>query len=543
VTDGTGNENYYALPFSGHLDYPQKHAPYFRFFDQRSRPCGGTEILSSRAFPPETQGDLLLCNVIGFQGIFRYHFEDAGSGFGAHEVEPLVFSSDPSFRPVAAQVGPDGAVYFLDWYNPIIGHMQHHLRDPNRDHDHGRIYRITCTDLPTLKPKAIAGRPIAELLEVLKEPEDRVRYRARLELSGRPSAEVIAAAQAWEKQLDPKDPDYEHHRLEALWLQQQHGTLDVVLLNALLKSADRRVRAAAVQSLRSAHRELTTALEKLRAAAGDDDPRVRLEAVVAASDFDEVAAARVVLEAMRKPTDRFLDYAISESMRTLGLWRKALPRRPRRPDIRGAAFLVARDAELEKLPLDRCSPRCSCATTDERRRAPRQLAALRKSTSPRSSPRDARVDARRRAAAGHAASAGARDAAARSRREGEGLDRSGTDSSPRRRGAPAETAAFARAACVCSTRHGEELAGDGGRSRAAVRCSARSGAARSARRRRRQALARGAGSAPAPTGRARRTDTSSSRLPGPLAPRREGSPRSCRRSGGSSTTSASTSRA
>jgi len=115
VTDGTGNENYYALPFSGRVIYPQKHSPYFRFFDQRSRPCGGTEILSSRAFPPETQGDLLLCNVIGFQGIFRYHIEDAGSGFGAKEVEPLVFSSDPSFRPVAAQVGPDGAVYLLDW--------------------------------------------------------------------------------------------------------------------------------------------------------------------------------------------------------------------------------------------------------------------------------------------------------------------------------------------------------------------------------------------------------------------------------------------
>jgi putative heme-binding domain-containing protein len=460
VTDGTGNENYYALPFSGHLDYPQKHAPYFRFFDQRSRPCGGTEILSSRAFPPETQGDLLLCNVIGFQGIFRYHFEDAGSGFGAKEVEPLVFSSDPSFRPVAAQVGPDGAVYFLDWYNPIIGHMQHHLRDPNRDHDHGRIYRITCTDRPTLKPKAIAGRPIAELLEVLKEPEDRVRYRARLELSGRPSAEVIAAAQAWEKQLDPKDPDYEHHRLEALWLQQQHGSLDVVLLNSLLKSTDRRVRAAAVQSLRSAHRELTTALEKLRAAASDDDPRVRLEAVVAASDFDEVAAARVVLEAMRKPTDRFLDYAISESMRALEpLWKKALAEGVL--DVHdnpgAAAFLVAHanDAELAKLP--RIEPVLAAlitrhATTEEQRRAALgELAALRKSTVAAEIVRAMReVDAAHGDAAGHARhieqALGSLLLEVVAKEKGS-IDRAGLVALADAARQP-ETAAFARAACI-----------------------------------------------------------------------------------------------
>ena len=53
VTDGTGNDNYYALPFCGRVVHPDKHTGYFTFFQQRSRPCGGTEILSSRHFPPE----------------------------------------------------------------------------------------------------------------------------------------------------------------------------------------------------------------------------------------------------------------------------------------------------------------------------------------------------------------------------------------------------------------------------------------------------------------------------------------------------------
>ena len=29
------------------------------------------------------------------------------------------------------EIGPDGALYFTDWQNPIIGHMQHNLRDPS----------------------------------------------------------------------------------------------------------------------------------------------------------------------------------------------------------------------------------------------------------------------------------------------------------------------------------------------------------------------------------------------------------------------------
>src|SRR5256714_2765786 len=108
-------------------------------------------------------------------------------------MENLVSSSDGNFRPVAVNVGPDGAIYFLDWQNPIIGHMQHHLRDPNRDRVHGRIYRITYEGRPLLTPAKIAGAPIEKLLDLLKEPEDRVRYRARIELGGRDTEQVIAA--------------------------------------------------------------------------------------------------------------------------------------------------------------------------------------------------------------------------------------------------------------------------------------------------------------------------------------------------------------
>ncbi len=62
---------------------------------------------------------------------------------------------------------------------------------------HGRVYRVTYEGRPLLKPAQIAGEPIAKLLDLLKEPEDRVRYRAKIELSARDTKDVLAAVQTW----------------------------------------------------------------------------------------------------------------------------------------------------------------------------------------------------------------------------------------------------------------------------------------------------------------------------------------------------------
>ncbi|MEE8466977.1 MAG: PVC-type heme-binding CxxCH protein, partial [Planctomycetota bacterium] len=325
VTDGTGNVNYYALPFSGFIQHPQKHSGYFPFFKQRSRPCAGTEILSSSHFPQANQGNYLIANVIGFQGLFQYEIIDDGSGFGTVEVEPIVFSADRNFRPTSIEVGPDGALYVLDWHNAIVGHLQHHLRDPSRDRVHGRIYRITYEGRELLDPPQIAGSSTQKLLELLKSPEDRVRYRTRIELSAHDSDAVVAATAEWVAALDSADPDHEHHLLEALWLHQQHNRVDLQLLRRVLRSEDHRARAAATRVLRYMRHKVPNALQLLAQQAVDDHPRVRLEAVVGASFFDSSEAASVALETLAQPSDRFLDYALKETMRALEpRWKEAL---------------------------------------------------------------------------------------------------------------------------------------------------------------------------------------------------------------------------
>jgi len=252
--------------------------------------------------------------------------EDA-SGLKGESLEDLVKSDDPNFRPSAVSVAPDGSLYFLDWHKPLIGHMQHHIRDPNRDKTHGRIYRITYEGRPLLKPAKIAGQPIAKLLDLLKEPEDDVRTRAKIELGKHDSAKVIAAVRKWTAKLDPADSAYEHHLMEALWVHQWHNVVDEALLKRMLRSTDYHARAAATRVLCYWRDRVDDPLALLKVQVNDDSPRVRLEAVRACSFFKTAKAAEIALEVLEKEKDPnkpdyYIKYCLDETMKALDKYTK-----------------------------------------------------------------------------------------------------------------------------------------------------------------------------------------------------------------------------
>ena len=72
----------------------------------------------------------------------------------------MLASDDEWTAPIAAEVGPDGHVWVIDWYNYIVQHnpTPHGFRTgrgnayetPIRDQTHGRIYRIVYKDAPGL---------------------------------------------------------------------------------------------------------------------------------------------------------------------------------------------------------------------------------------------------------------------------------------------------------------------------------------------------------------------------------------------------------
>lgn len=336
VADASGGANYYGTAFSGKA--PQftgqpdfgpflfKHRDKMeQFFPMRIRPTCGCELVSSRQFPAEAQGNYLLNNVIGFQGVLQHTVAEKDSGFVGKEIEPLLSSSDRSFRPTALKFGPDGALYVVDWHNPLIGHLQHSIRDPNRDHSHGRVWRVTYADRPLVKPPKIAGEPIAKLLELLRTYEDRTRYNARRELRDRPAKDVIAALDKWLAGLDVKADDYEHLVLEGLWVKQHLDVVDAALLKKVLRSPDYHARAAATNVLGYWRDRVPDALGLLKVQIADEHPRVRLEAVRACSFFEERQAAEIALAALNSPTDYYITYTLKQTMRALEpFWKSAI---------------------------------------------------------------------------------------------------------------------------------------------------------------------------------------------------------------------------
>lgn len=356
ITDATGNNTYFGAAFSGHIDYPAKHPGMKQFWERPSRPCPGTGILTSRHFPEEFQNNFLNINVISFQGIYRVKVSDEGSGLKGETMEDLISSTDPNFRPICVAMGPEGAIYFADWHNPIIGHMQHHLRDPNRDDRHGRVYRVTYEGRPLMPRIDYEKKTIPQLLDLLKEPEIQIRELAKLELDKRNSKEVIAATKAWLAKLDKNDRAYEHHVTEALWVHQWQNAVDQELLRRVLESPEPRARAAAARVLCYWRDRVPNALETFRKLAEDEHPRVRLEAVRAASFYRDGAAADVALASLKKPTDYYLDYCLKETLRQLEpYWRKAIAEgKPIAKDNpAGVERLVASVSNTELLNLPR----------------------------------------------------------------------------------------------------------------------------------------------------------------------------------------------
>ena len=316
IGDTSTGMNYFAPPLTVATDYPIKHVEMKDMLTLKIRPktCG-MEIVSSRNFPDNYQGNVLFNTFIGFQGVTNHSLTENGSGLIGRQEDPILQSKDSQFRPVDLQFGPDGALYLVDWFNQVINHGERALRDPNRDKTHGRIWRITYTGKELLKPLDMSRLKIGQLLDQLMEYEDRSKYRARIQLTEFPKQEVLAALPQWLNKLNKTDKNYEQYQLEALWMYQRLNQVNEILLNKLLKAKDANIRAAATRVLYYWRDDLKNSQERLITMSGDSSQRVRLEAIVSLSHFKNEASFMALLLASEKPMDDYIEYALKESFK------------------------------------------------------------------------------------------------------------------------------------------------------------------------------------------------------------------------------------
>ena len=107
--------------------------------------------------------------------------------------------SDLWFRPIHTRVGPDGALYLLDFYNQAISHndirgIAHGKGNaavrPDRDHAHGRIWRIQHIQARRNPVPALATAAPGDLVRALQHPNAWVRWTAQRLLVEKPELSV-----------------------------------------------------------------------------------------------------------------------------------------------------------------------------------------------------------------------------------------------------------------------------------------------------------------------------------------------------------------
>ncbi len=281
-------------------------------------------IVDSPHLPKDLQGDFLIAGYFA-RNIARLRPSTDGAGHKLTTLAPLLTSSHNAFRPVDLNIGPDGALYVADWFNPIIGHYQASLRHPNRDKDHGRIWRISAKGNPLLKPPSLAKMKVLELCEQLGAPLRRTRKLAKLRLMDLPKLEVITAIRKWINGLKPDDPRLEHKLFEAIGVFESHEVVNLSLLKRLLAAKDHRARAYATRVIGRWHHLLEDPLALLENSATDKHSRVRLEAIVSASDIREADSIIIAAQATDGPKDRFIDFAFTQAVHALAThWKPAL---------------------------------------------------------------------------------------------------------------------------------------------------------------------------------------------------------------------------
>lgn len=307
VADASGGENFAFSHVAHAFTYPKKPKRPGPILN-RGRPTAGCEILLGRHFPDDVQGSFVVNQSIGFHGTRWDRLVASESSWRAERMpQDLVACSDTNFRPVGVEMGPDGAIYIADWCNPIIGHMQYSVRDPRRDHEHGRIWRVRHETRPLVTPPRIDGASARDALAMLSIPERNTRQLVRRHLQRMPRDVVLLSLRSWIEGLPATAVDRERLLLEGIWIAEAHGVVELDRVDTVLGAFDARVRAEAVRYLRRALQtqaiDESSAVPRLELAARDDDLRVRLESIIASGFLSPESGARILGIAAESPLD------------------------------------------------------------------------------------------------------------------------------------------------------------------------------------------------------------------------------------------------
>jgi len=311
------------VPIKRHLSIRQTYGHITRTFGKSM----AIDIVETKHLPDDLQGQAVIAGYFSHI-VSTVPLKDQGAGIAKTEPRMLLRSSHRSFRPVDVKIGPQGDIYIADWFNPIIGHYQASFRHPDRDTTHGRIWRIVAKGRPLVKPIDLSKMTADQLCRMLESDERWVRYQAKRRLADLPTDQAVIAVNQWIAGLDKRaatESDIDHHLYEAIGVFEAHEKVNRALLERMLKAEDHRARAYATRVIGRSQDRLKSPLDLLNQCATDPSPRVRMEAVVAASQVPDPRAMVIASKVSTEPMDPFIHYALTQAVHALSPhWLSAL---------------------------------------------------------------------------------------------------------------------------------------------------------------------------------------------------------------------------
>jgi uncharacterized protein len=168
--------------------------------------AAGHAFYTARAFPREYWNRVAFVAEPTGHLVGEFQIEADGANFRSRNPSNLIASDDEWYAPIMAEVGPDGAVWVIDWYNYIVQHNPtpkgfsrgpgNAYENPLRDQRHGRIHRVVWKGggtTPAPRPPPLASATVATLVETLAHDNLLWRRHAQRLLVERGRKDVVPA--------------------------------------------------------------------------------------------------------------------------------------------------------------------------------------------------------------------------------------------------------------------------------------------------------------------------------------------------------------
>ncbi|MEJ7681869.1 MAG: hypothetical protein WKG06_29275 [Segetibacter sp.] len=269
--------------------------------------AAGHSLYTARNFPKEYWNRIAFVNEPTGRIIHRTILQQNGAGFKEDgDGWNMLTSADDWAGPIQAEVGPDGALWVVDWYDFIIQHNPtpspdrggYHAKtgkgnayiNPLRDHERGRIYRIAYKKNDQRNTLTLSKSDPDGLINALSNNNMFWRTTAQRLLVENGDKSVLAGTYInWLEMKKQMKPELIHSAIHALWTMHGLKALDGTNKEALdvavkaLSHPVAGVRRAAIQVLPRTPATLQ-AIQKAKVL-DDPDGRVKLAAILALADM------------------------------------------------------------------------------------------------------------------------------------------------------------------------------------------------------------------------------------------------------------------